>query len=263
MIQVYNPVTLAWEYIEDYEGPIKSYWNNFSLVFSSGATVRLITNTGLVSNQVSFSYTDIDTRFAGYYLDMSMVNTGVMYPYVGYGILLEDVTIYDLMGVVVTGGYTINWYRVNPYTFELTTIAGEHNHIYTTTLADVGQYLMVEVLGDGIKAGGFMRLLIDQMTKIHNKGFVQNVTNRGFDIGFEYQISLEMLEDLLEVRNINGEIIPYYSIETTGIDYVYHVNINLYHVSEIYIEVKNNAIITGGVDEYHMGEAIYTYIYEW
>ena len=263
MIQVYNPLTSAWEYIEDFGGPIKSYWNNFSLVFSSGQTVRVVTDTGLISNVVSFNYTDVDTRFGEWYLDMSMSNTGIMYPYVGYGILLDDVTIYNLLGETVTGGYTINWYRVNPYTFELTLLTGEHDHLYQTKMADVGYYLMVEVLGDGTTVGGFMRLLIEEMPHIHNKGYINNLTNMGFDIGFEYAISLEMIGELLQVRNTNGDPIPFYSIETTGTPYVYHVNINLMNVEEIYVEVRNNVFITGGVEEYHMWESLYEYIYYW
>ena len=263
MIQVYNPITLAWEFIEDIDGPITTNWMNFSLNFNSGATVRVITDTNLVSNEVTFNYTDIDTRFSGYYLDMSMSNTNVMFPYVGYGLLLDDVTITDLFGNSITGGYTINWYRVNPYTFELIQIEGEHDHTYQTTIADVGYLLMVEVMGDGVNVGGFMHILVEESPRIFNSGFVQNVTNMGFDIGFEYNVNLSMLEDLLEIRNNQYELIPFVTITETTTPYVYHVNVNLSSYQEIYIEVKNNVFITGSQEDYHMWEVIHTYIYEW
>ncbi len=262
-IQYYDMTTESWKYIEDYDGPIKSYWNNFSLVFGSGMTVRLITNTGLISNEASFAYTDIDTYFAGYYLDMGMWITEIMYPFVGYGLELSAVSIYTLDDVQVNGGYTLQWYRINPYTFEETAILGETNPIYITTMDDVGYFIMLEVKGDGVHAGGMMRILIEDTVKLMNPGFIANETNIGFDIGYLYEISLAELEDIIFITDQNGNPIAYTSIEETATPNVYHVNINLIGVDEIAVYIENSVMIVGQPSEYHMMEGLYSRIYEW
>ena len=263
MIQYYDTLSSSWMYIEEYGEPIKSYWDNFSLPMSGGMTLRLVTDTGLISNEVSFTYTDIDTRFAGYYLDMSSDFSGPMYPFVGYDILLEDVTIYDLMGNPVMGGYTIQWYRINPYTFEEAAIVGATNHTYVTTMADVGHYLMVEVKGDEITVGGMMRIFIEEAPRIFNEGYITNVTNMGFDLGFSYEISLAELMDLIFITDAFGRELLYDSIEITSTPNVYHVNIQLVGIQELMINVESNVMIVGQPSEYHMIRGLYTYIYEW
>ncbi|OHE44660.1 MAG: hypothetical protein A3K26_05465 [Tenericutes bacterium RIFOXYA12_FULL_35_10] len=263
MIQYYDSLSSSWVYIEDYEGPIRSYYDNFSLVMSGGMTMRLVTDTGLVSNEVSFNYTDIDTRFAGYYLDMSMDMDGPMYPFVGYRMELGDISIYDLMGQPITGGYSLQWYRINPYTFEETIIVGATNSVYVTTMSDVGYYLMVEVMGDGVHVGGMMRILVEDSPKIFNEGYITNVTNMGFDIGFLYEISLIELQDIIQIMNAFGGELTYYSIETTATPNVYHVNINLIGVEEMFVSIENQVMIVGQNTEYHMMQGLYAYVYEW
>jgi hypothetical protein len=194
---------------------------------------------------------------------MGMWITEIRYPFVGYGLELSAVSIYTLDDVQVNGGYTLQWYRINPYTFEETAILGETNPIYITTMDDVGYFIMLEVKGDGVHAGGMMRILIEDTVKLMNPGFIANETNIGFDIGYLYEISLAELEDIIFITDQNGNPIAYTSIEETATPNVYHVNINLIGVDEIAVYIENSVMIVGQPSEYHMMEGLYSRIYEW
>ncbi|MDO9628841.1 MAG: InlB B-repeat-containing protein, partial [Acholeplasmataceae bacterium] len=59
-LQYYDFITESWKNLTIYGDPLVSYWNNFSLKLTEGMTLRLITDTGLVSNSDSFAATYID-----------------------------------------------------------------------------------------------------------------------------------------------------------------------------------------------------------
>ena len=85
----------------------------------------------------------------------------------------------------------------------------------------------------------------------------------GFDIGFLYEISLIELQDIIQIMNAFGGELTYYSIETTATPNVYHVNINLIGVEEMFVSIENQVMIVGQNTEYHMMQGLYAYVYEW
>jgi uncharacterized repeat protein (TIGR02543 family) len=263
-LQYYDMMSSSWLNLEDGYGPIVSYYDNFSIVLNGSMTLRAITNTGLASNSVDVVYTDIDTYFTGYGIDMGMWITGVMMPFVGYGLVLDEVGVFNLYtNEQVFDCYTLQWYRVNPYTFEKILITGETEHTYITQPADIGYYLMVEVKADEVKAGGLMQILIDETVKLFNEGFVNNVTNTGFDIGFEYALTLQQVTDMMRIYDTRGNEIMPVAITSTSTPYVYHVEIDFggHYLFNVY--VANEVMIAGMPSEYHMMEGFYIDIFKW
>ena len=264
MIQYYDTATQSWVYIEDEAmEPIRSYWNNFSLKFTYGLMLRVVTNTGLISNTVSFEYTDIDTYFAGYYVEMSMWLTGMMFPFVGSALNLDSVTIFTVDGIEVEDAYTVQWYRVNPYTFAETLIPNATDHMYITTLSDVGYYMMFEVKGDGINAGGMMREIIQVPIKVFNHGQITSATNMGFDISFAYQVSIQELNDYLNIKDGFNQDIEILSITPTDKPYTYHVNLVPGYYYQYIVSMETDFMVLGSVGEYQfMMQGITQAIYQ-
>ncbi len=261
-IQYWDVMTSSWVTISDIEGPIRSYWDNFVLTNPGNVKVRVVTDTGLVSNEVMLFHTEIDTYFSGWYYEMGIDVSGTMYPFVGYGIQFDQLFIHTLDGDPVSGGYTIQWYRVNPYTFEETLIPGATNLKYITTLADVGYYLMLEAKGNEITVGGMLRVLIQDVPKIANHGYITNITNMGFDIGFEYLVDLQTLRDEIVMYDRNGNSVAYYAIEATAIPNVYHVSLYNNTVDAFYVNLETDVMVMVQESEYHMMQGIYIEIYE-
>ncbi len=113
-LQYLDPMDMLWHDFLWYDAPLTTNWDNFSIPMSGSATLRLITDTGLVSNVVHVDYETIDTYFSGWSLDQSMYISGVMSPFIGYGLELTGVTIRNAVdNSEVLGAYTIQWYRVN------------------------------------------------------------------------------------------------------------------------------------------------------
>ncbi|MDY0294817.1 MAG: InlB B-repeat-containing protein [Acholeplasmataceae bacterium] len=264
MLQYYDDLTSAWITMEDGYGPIQSYWDNFSIVLNGSMLLRAITDTGAVSNTVDVEYTEIDTYFTGYGLDMGMWITGVMMPFVGYGLELDEVGIFELYtNDQVFGAYTVQWYRVNPYTFDEVAIPGANSHTYITTPEDIGYFLIVEVKADEVNAGGMMRILVDETTKIFNESFINNVTNTGFDIGFSYEMSLSDIELMMMIFDARGNQLIPNAITATSTPFVYHVDLDLAGHQNFSISIQNNEMIAGVQDEFHMMPGFYIEIFEW
>ena len=262
-IQYWDVMTSTWVTITNFDGPLKSYWDNFVLQNPGNITVRVVTDTGLISNEVSLFHTEIDTYFAGWSYDMSSYITGTMYPYVGYGIQFDTLAIFDLMGNQVYNGYNIQWYRINPNTFAETPIPVAKGHLYVTTLADVGYYLMFEARGNEMSAGGVLRVLIEDAPKIPNQGYVTNVTNMGFDIGFDYQVSLQTLIDNLFMYDQSGNPVAINTIQTTDEPNVYHVSLDYSMINAFYVNLITDVMVMVGDSGYHMMQGVYVEIYEW
>jgi hypothetical protein len=195
---------------------------------------------------------------------MGMWITGVMMPFVGYGLILDEVGIFNLYThEQIFDCYTVQWYRVNPYTFEKILIDGETEHTYITQPEDIGYYLMVQVKADEVNAGGMMQILIDETVKLSNEGFINNATNTGFDIGFEYALSLQQVIDMMRIYDTRGnELIPV-EITPTATPFVYHVEIDFGGYRSFNVYVANEVMIAGMPSEYHMSEGFYIDIFEW
>ena len=260
-LQYFDIVDQAWYDLMYYGNPLITTWNNFSLQMDTPMTVRLISDQGTVSNAVSFGYTSVETYFAGWMLEQSMFLTGIMNPFVGCGLKLESVTVYNRDGNPVQGGISIQWYRVNPYTWQETPIPGANQALYVTTLADVGYMMMVQVTGDEIKVGGMMRIYTNETINILNRGYVTNMTNIGFDIGFDYLVDIDDLEEL-QVYNDFGQMLEIISISTTALPNVYHVEVNLIGQSAIQLHLNNMIWTLSSNQTYHDMIGLYIYLLE-
>jgi len=172
----------AWE---DVLNTLSADQDNFSFNPGSSYPFRLLAvggpRDGDVSNEVSAPTSNVDTRFSGWSLDESFNISGIMSPWVGRGLTasfsvnnLEDET-------PVTGALTLQWYRVNPKTWEFTAIPGADDATYITTQDDVGGYhLLCRATGDGVNAGGFVQIIAQFGVVIPNRAFVSGVSATGF-----------------------------------------------------------------------------------
>jgi len=228
--------------------PLITSGDNFSLSFNGPMTLRLITSgvlTGnLTSNVVEVQYTNVDTYFAGWSLDESVYLTGIMFPYVGHGIFIEDVTVFDTDGVEVIGGISYQWYRLNPNTFETILIPGETNQLYITTIADLGYYLMVKVTGDEITVGGYMQIMSMNPVQLLNKGIVTDIDGAGFTLSMEYDVTMADManlkiynQDYLEIVGIN--IIP------TADPAIYEIELDMLGATELHLELMTPTWMLG------------------
>ncbi|MDO9628785.1 MAG: hypothetical protein Q7I99_02695, partial [Acholeplasmataceae bacterium] len=193
------------------------------------------------------------------YLEMSMHLTGIMSPFVGHGIELGDITVYNFNGDEITAGYSLQWYRVNPFTYEETLIFGATNPLYITTYQDVGYYLMVKVTGDEVNIGGMMKIYNWDTVKIMNKGYVTNDTTLGFSIGFDYIIDINDLYDL-EIYDMNGNLISIDNVLATADPAVFNIELDLIGVDSIYINLYKPTYTIGQYGEYHDMIGIYVYL---
>ncbi len=262
-LEYYDDIGEQWLTLEDGYGPITSYYDNFYVSLTGSMSLRAITDTGLISNSVWVEYTDIDTYFSGYSIDMSMWITDISQPFVGYGLLLDYVGIFTLDDQEIEDGYTLQWYRVNPYTFTETLISGATSSTYITTEDDLGYYLLLEIKGDEEIVGGMLRILIDVTTKVMNDAYVMNETNLGFDIAFTYEVSLEELEEIMMIYGGFLSEPQIDSITETEIPNVYHVSIDLTDYDSVQVYIENMVMIAGIYDEYEMFSQIIVEPFNW
>ena len=249
-LEYYDFDNLLWkEFIHD-GYPLSTTWNNFSLIMNGSMTLRLVTDTGLVSNTVNFQATYVDTYFAGWYLSYGMDITGIMSPFVGFGLELDDISVYDLDGILIETGLSVQWYRVNPFTFEEFAITGATQMKYITKMDDLGYYMMVKVYGDEVNVGGMMKIYNMETVKLFNQGYVTNDTTMGFSIGFDYIIDIDDLNDLI-IYDQYGQLVPIHTISATSNPAVFDIELNLIGVYEIYIHLDQPT--------YVIGEYIYYY----
>jgi hypothetical protein len=180
--------SLAWEdhpWEIGYLETVSSDQNNFYFTPEGSYHYRLLAlggpRAGEVSNEVFAPFATVETRFAGWFLDESMFLTGVMFPWVGRG-LEASFTVRKLEDDSdVEGGISLQWYRVNPATFELIPIQGATNPLYVTTQADVGGYhLLVRATGDGVKVGGFQQVVSFGGVLIPNRSYATHFSATGF-----------------------------------------------------------------------------------
>ena len=174
------------DYVTDY--------NNFIVPSIDGQRMRLLAIggdiDGYTSNEIVLTYSDIDTMFQGYSLDESMWITGIMWPFVGRG-LEAGFTVMSLDdSQVITDALDYQWYRVNPYTYEHTPIDGATSLTYTTTMGDLGYYVSIIATGDGVNAGGQFEIISNQrVVTLGIKAFSYDITNLGFTLHFDYEVS--------------------------------------------------------------------------
>lgn len=153
---------------------------------------------GQVSNVVFAEAASVETRFAGWGVDNSMFLTGVMYPWVGHG-LETSFTVKNLSDDSnVTGGLSLQWYRVHPRTWEMTLIPGATNPLYVTTNDDLGGWLLVcRATGDQTTVGGMINLQAGGGVKLPDKAFLSHFTETGFRLNLLKSVPSLDKDDLL------------------------------------------------------------------
>lgn len=184
----------------DYMTTSNSSQDNFSFE-PDGAAYRLFVQdggkAGWVSNVVRVPVSGVDTRFAGWGLDESMYISGVMLPWLGRG-LQASFTVKNLADdSTVAGGLGYQWYRVNPYTFDMTTITGATGLTYITTEDDLGGYqFLCRATGDGVIAGGYTEVLSGEGVVMPNRAIATNLSPSGFRLHLNKTIASLVPEDL-------------------------------------------------------------------
>ena len=247
-LQYYNAELSEWfDYLHG-GVPLTTTGDNFSLVFNGPATLRLMTSglpTGnLSSNVIQVQFNNIDTYFAGWSLDESMYLTGVMFPYVGHGLYIDDVVVYTTANVEVIGGISYQWYRLNPNTFETILIVGETDQLYITTMEDVGYYIMVKVIGNGITVGGYMQILSMSTVQLLNKAIVTDLNGSGFTLSFEYDVTMADLAYLKIYNQEYAEITPV-NITPTADPSVYQISLDMLGATELHLEIQTPVWVLG------------------
>jgi hypothetical protein len=203
--------------------------NNFSLTLYQGYVFRLLlrggAKNGFVSNEQTVTLSTVDTYFSSLSLDESMFITGVMSPWVGRG-LQGSSTVKKLSdGSVVTGGVACQWYRVHPYTFQMTPIAGADSLTYITTTADLGYKLLVKFIGNETTVGGFYCMMSGMPVVSPNKSFVTNPGLSGFTLNLYQDLPKLDTGDLI-LRDKDWVKVPIASVTRTAPG-VFQVNATL------------------------------------
>lgn len=170
--------------------------NNFSIYVDSGLTLRLLLSggpkDGYTSNEVTYSISAIPAEFSGYSVSWGMSLSGIMMPFVGYEIYDVSVSGYNWSSgstVDVSTYITIEWYRVDPVTFQFTRIIGASGNAYATTEADAGYLIAVRGVGDGVNIEGYHQFLFQPAVKLMNIGYLTNATANGFTLNLFKAVS--------------------------------------------------------------------------
>ncbi len=129
-------------------------------------------------------------------------------------------------------------------------IEGATHSVYITTPADLGYMIMVEVRGNGVNAGGVLRIMAGETVKIPVTGHISSASTTGFMIAFDYQMPIEELQHLF-VNNQNWQRVEITNITATSTPYVYYVECDLRGVDFIQVDLQGY--------QYIVGEAFYEY----
>lgn len=135
--------------------PLSNGEGYFRLLINGGA------HDGKYSNIVYATQCAVDVNIT-WSLDYSMVNTGIMSPHVGFGIVASFTVSPDADNSILDS-LTYKWFRVNPNDFEdIEEIVGQTDLSYTTQAADVNHYILVVATGSNLKfPGGFCNAMTD------------------------------------------------------------------------------------------------------
>lgn len=259
-LEYYNEQTETFEpfVYEDEVLIAEEYYDNFALVLTKPYTFRLhaVTrdNKDYYSNIVNTDFTDIKTSFTGYSLDQSMFISGVMTPYVGFG-LEYSVTVYDISddneSILLEEGYSHKWYRLNPYTYELLLIEDETDNVYKTTKDDIGYYIVAHVAGDKKTVGGYMQTLSMQTVKQPVEVIAFEQTENGIILSFDYSFDLEDNVDIY-VYNQDYDLLDIDKIEMSNSGATYFFKIDLEGVEKLYINIDGNSFILVSTEIEHL-----------
>jgi len=243
--------------------PDNSY-NNFSFTPDGNYYYRLRVEggprDGQFSNVVIAEAATVETRFAGWSVDSSMFLTGVMYPWVGHG-MEASFNVKRLADESdVTGGLTLQWYRVHPRTWEMSLIPGETNPLYVTTNDDLGGWLLVcQAMGDQTTVGGLINLQAGGGVKIPNKAYLSQFSETGFRLNLHKSVPSLAKEDLLlayydETLLMNVPV-PIDSVTPVGGNASFDLAVDLPEgVKQFYLSNASNVWLLGEERAIHPGQ---------
>lgn len=230
LVLQYKKTDGTWANYLNNETEITTTGNNFSLELYQTFTFRLLlrggAKNGFVSNEQTADLAMADTYFSQVTLDESMFLTGVMAPWVGRGLQVSYIVKKLSDGSVVEGGLTYQWYRVNPVTFEQTTIVGATGLTYATTTADIGYKIMAVATGDQTTVGGFYKMISGWSIVSPNKCFVTNPTTSGFTLNL-YQDVAKLDTGELIMRDKDYVKVPIASVTKGTSSGVFQFNASL------------------------------------
>jgi hypothetical protein len=212
----------------------------------------------LVTNEVFVGMPYLETNYSDWYHDESMYLTGVISPEYGFGMEISTIA-YDLENSInLEEGLIYKWYRVNPYTFEMTLIEGESASLYQTSIEDVGYYIMGRIEGDGIIADGYLQLRSFDVVKIYNPARIISYDRNGFVIEFTHNFDPSTLENLIIYGDYEFEI-EVLSIVPSGAPRTYRINADLSMYDEYYIDMYEGNWFFGGYDKFHHMQGLSIY----
>lgn len=217
---------------------------------------------GYVSNAVEAPLSSVKTYFSGWGLDQGMWLTGVMCPYVGYGLEAgASAKALESPYEEVSEYINYQWYRVNPFTYEMTEIAGATDNEYVTTIDDAGYLLLFKAYGDNENVGGYLQVMTGECVVIPNRGHINNVTDTGFTLYLEKSVPSLDAEDLeISYWETAGlvyiDVISVTEIENNAI---FQIEADLSDVDTMAVRNKSYHwhIVSSHGDSHHYGEGIY------
>lgn len=215
---------------------------------------------GQVSNVVIAEVSTVETRFAGWSVDSSMFLTGVMYPWVGHGMEVS----FNVKNLAdesdVTGGLTLQWYRVHPRTWEMTLIPGATDPLYVTTNDDLGGWLLVcRATGNQTTVGGLINLPAGGGVKVPNKAYLSQFSETGFRLNLHKSVPSLAKEDLLlayydETLLMNVPV-PIDSVTPVGGNASFDLVVDLPEgVKQFYLSNTSNVWLLGEERAIHPGQ---------
>ncbi|NLB85313.1 MAG: hypothetical protein GX794_04270 [Acholeplasmataceae bacterium] len=232
-------------------------YNNLSLSVSNNLTLRLhaVTNDNKTyySNTLEVGYPIKEVNFSGYSLDQSVYISDVMVPYVGFG-LDFSLTIYDISGdenILLEEGYSYQWYRLNPYTFEQTKIEGATNHKYITTEEDIGYYNLIRVTMDEADSGDYIQVISISLVKKPIEIINFEKTNNGITLEFDYRFDIQDNLNIVFYDQDYNEL-KINSIEVLNDGASYHFKVDLTGDETIYINLDGNSFVLVSKEVGHM-----------
>lgn len=194
----------------------------------------------MFSNAVYVTGSSFNTQFMGWNMDGSMYLTGVMMPEFGFG-LEVSATVYDHdLEMYLEDVLIYEWYRVNPYTYEMTLIEGATSNLYITTFEDVGYIILSRIKGDGISAGGFVQMMSWETVKVMNPTRLVSYTTSGFVLEFSHLFDPTDLESLVLFNEYFDEL-TITDIIATPNPFVYEFVVDLSESSYVSLQLVTNS----------------------
>lgn len=187
-------------------------------------------------------------------MDGSMYLTGVMMPQYGHGLQVSATVYNNETYELIENAVIYEWYRVNPYTFEMTLILGADDDFYVTTFEDIGYLIMARIKGDGISAGGYIQIMSWETVKIFNPTRLISYDSTGFTLEFSHLFNPSDLWDMI-VYDEAYQVLEITDINPTMDPLVFEFVVDLSDTAHVSLELWTYTWFMGksGFHEYHWG----------